>query len=130
MNFLKKIGLLLVKGASVAGELLGYGPIISLVTGFLPKGAQGVASGVVSDLTLVAREVINAEKVVTAVADPAEKTGAQKLSAAAPAVELILQQWIDSGVLGSKKVKDQAAFSAAAKAMAGSMADLLNSVEE
>jgi hypothetical protein len=126
MNFLKKIGLVLVKGAEAAGQLLGFGPVISMVLGFLPKGLQGVASTGVSDLTLIAKEIITAEKMFAAVSDPNAKTGSQKLIAAAPGVSLILDQWAQSGVLGSVKVKDKAKADAAVKTITSGLADYLS----
>jgi hypothetical protein len=126
MNFLKKLGRVLAKGAEAIGELAGYGPLIHLLTGFLPKGAQPAVEAGISDVTLIAKEIVTAEKVLASLSDPALKTGSQKLQAASPGVALILDQWARSGVLGSAKVKDKAKADAAVKQITAGMADYLS----
>jgi len=126
MNFLKKLGLLLAKGAEVAGEIMGYGPIVSIITGILPKKASEAVMTGISDLTLIAKEIITVEKVVTAINGPDAKTGSQKLIAAAPGIALIMDQWATSGVLGSVKCKDKAKADVAVKGIASNMADFLS----
>lgn len=126
MNWLKKVGLALAKGAEVVGELAGYGPIIHAVVGFLPKGVQPLVQGGISDITLMAKEIITAEKVLAATTDPALKTGSQKLTAATPGIALIMNQWATSGVMGSAKLLDKAKADAAVKGMASNLADYLS----
>jgi len=126
MNFLKKLGLLLAKGAEVAGEVMGYGPIISVMTGILPKKAGEAVQTGISDLTLIAKEVITAEKMLVAISGPDAKTGSQKLAAAAPGIALLMNQWATSGVLGSVKCKDPAKADAAVKGITSNMADFLS----
>ncbi len=126
MNFLKKLGLLLAKGADVTSEILGYGPIISIVAGILPKRAGEIVQTGISDLTLIAKEVITAEKMLTAISGPDVKTGSQKLTAAAPGIALLMDQWATSGVLGSIKCKDHAKADAAVKGITANMADFLS----
>ena len=123
MSFLKKLGLDILKAI---GIVTGFAPIVN---SYLPTGAQGTASTVEGDLTKIAGVVQTIEAGFAAISQPGVQTGAQKLQAAAPAVGQIVQAWLSSGVLGSRKIKDQAVFQQGVTNLTGAIAQVLNSLE-
>ena len=120
MNWLKVFGLAVVKAAEIVTG------IVPLISGALPSSAA-TATAVASDFGKVAN-VIQTVEVGFAAISGADKSGSQKLQAATPLVKQVVLDWLQSGTLGSKKVKDQQAFDNACTALTSSFADLLNSL--
>lgn len=120
MSWLKKAGLIALKVIGIASGAL------PLLSGVLPKSADGAATKVVSELEAIGNVVTTVEQVVVAVTGPDAKNGAQKLAAATPYVATLIQE---SELMVGKKVKDEAAFTAACTKITSGFADLLNAVE-
>jgi hypothetical protein len=121
MNWLKTFGLAVVKAAEIVTG------IVPLVAGALPANAANATATVASDFSKVAN-VIQTVEVGFAAISGADKSGSQKLQAATPLVKQVVLDWLQSGTLGSKKVKDQAGFDNACTELTSGFADLLNSL--
>ena len=119
MTWLKKFGLAVLKIGQV---FLGIEP---LAAGIVGAAAPGNTS-IVNDLTRIGQAVTTVEAVFAAVSDPAAKTGADKLKAASALTMQILET---SQMIAGKKIKNEAAFAAAAQTITGGVADLLNALE-
>lgn len=121
MNWLKQIGLDLVKAFKIAATYLPViGPIIA--------AANPVVGVAVSDFTKILNVVTTIEGSYAAVNDPSAKTGSMKLESASPFVAQLFMEWLQSGVLGSKSVKDQAKFQQGVKDVTSGFVEILNSV--
>ncbi|MGH9594807.1 MAG: hypothetical protein ACRD5L_17080 [Bryobacteraceae bacterium] len=118
MSWLKKFGQAILKITQV---VLGIAPVVeSAVPQLAAAGGK-----VVSELTQIAGVVTTAEGMFAAVADPAAKTGSQKLTAAAPFVAQIIHA---SEFMVGKNIKDPDLFEKATTEITSGVADLLNSL--
>jgi hypothetical protein len=128
MGFLKSIGQALLKVTKIlakpdvqAAVRVGEGVVSALVPGSV---------AVFSELNQLAGLAIQAEASVEAI--NAAKggtpllTGADKLTAALPLASQVI---LASQIMDGKKIKDEAAFTAAVRGLMSNTADLLNSLE-
>jgi hypothetical protein len=122
MNWLKKFGQIALK---VGAAYLGFEPLAASLLGASAPQNKTVGT-VVNDLTKIGQAVTTVETVFAAISDPTAKTGSQKLTAASALVSQIVQS---SEMISGKKIKDEAAFTAAVQKITGGVADLLNSLE-
>lgn len=120
LSVLKKIGQVIVSGAAIGSEVMGFPFVSQLLSGLNPKVGQ-VVTTVTSDLGAIASAISTAE-----IMFPASGTGAQKLAAVTPIVQQALQIWATSNLPG-KKPKDPIMLNKAASEIAQGMVDLLNS---
>lgn len=123
VSILKKIGTVIVDGAAIGSEIMGFPFVSQLLTGLNPK-ISGTVTTVTSDLNTIAGIITTAEAMFPSVAGA--KTGSQKLAAVTPVVQNALQAWATSNLPG-KKSKDPALFTKAAGEISQGMVDLLNS---
>lgn len=124
MNFLKKLGLALVKISGLALGFMGI-PFVSELLGVHPQ-AGAITQTVFSDLNAIAGIITTVEATFAAISDPGLKTGSQKLQAAAPQIQQVLLAWAQSNLPGHNKVVDPVKLQTAATQIAGGMADLLS----
>lgn len=118
MSFLKKFGVTLLK---VVGVATGFEPLIAP---FLPAPAQ---AKVADTFSRIGAAVATVESIGAAIAPSGTVlTGAQKAEGIVPLVGQIVQT---SELVSGRKIKDEAAFTAACKTIAGGVADLLNALE-
>ncbi len=115
MTFLKKLGQLLLKGASIAA---GIYPIVQPLLG---SKAQAVGGTIVNDLTLVANQVVTVETALEG------KTGADKFAALLPLVAGIIRT---SELVSGKEIADEAKFQLGVQEVAQGVVDVLNSIHE
>lgn len=116
MNFLKKFGQVVLKITQVA---MGVGPLIQAAA----PGSATAVSVVVAELQLLAGVIQQAEIFGQALSLP----GAQKLTAATPAVaQMILQ----SSIMAGRQIADPVKFQAGCQQMAAGMADILSSLKD
>lgn len=122
MSWLKKIGQDFIK---VLPYILGIGGIV--VPGLGNSTAGVVAQRVLGDLNGIPNLIISAETLVKGV--QGQKTGPQKLAAAAPLVQQLITTYVTENLPGSPKVKDQAGLAAAAAQITDGFAKALNAFE-
>jgi hypothetical protein len=115
MSFLAKFGQVMLK---IVGIATGFEPLIAPL---LPAKAQQPFS---DSLTKIAQAVGTVETVVGAISGPGN--GASKLKGAVPLVAQIIQT---SELVAGRKIKDEAAFTAAVQGITSNVADLLNALE-
>lgn len=116
MTFLAKFGAAVLKGIQIVS---GVAPFAQAAA---PSSASAIAH-VQSELALLAGVIQQAEVFGQALSLP----GAQKLTAAAPAVAQVI---LSSSLMAGKKVNDAALFKSGAEKMASGLADILNSWHE
>ena len=125
-GFLKKLGLDVVQAAAATNN-----PAISvgekIVESFLPAKTAAVVKSGFSDLTLIASEIQSVEAVAASFAMPVP--GPQKLQAAVPGVQQIVNQWLASTGLGESKVKDPTTFQRGVQELTSGVADILSAIE-
>jgi hypothetical protein len=127
-SVLKKIGTVLLDGAQVATEVLGF-PFISQILGGIKIGTTNVgavATTVSTDFNTVASIISVVEAAFPAIAGA--KTGSAKLTAATPLVQQALMTWASSNLPGHSKVKDSTLLAKAAGEITGGFADFLNAL--
>lgn len=115
MTFLKKLGELLLKGATIAA---GIYPVVQPLLG---SKAQEVSGKVVNDLTLVANQVVTIETALNG------KTGADKFAALVPLVAGIIKT---SELVSGKEIADETKFQQGVSEIAQGVVDVLNSIHE
>lgn len=115
LTFLKKLGVALAEGLSIA---VGIGPLIAPYLG--AKGGA-VESQVINDLTAVGQVVVQVEAILQG-----SGNGPAKLKAAVPLVASIIRT---SELISGHQIEDEAAFTAACAVITGGVADLLNSLK-
>lgn len=113
MTFLKKLGSIIAKGLQLAGQF----------EGLIPANVAQTYTIVKNELVQIAKVIIDVEVMGQALSLP----GAQKLTAATPAVAQII---LDSAILAHRKIADEALFKAGAQKIADGMADVLNSIKD
>lgn len=125
-SVLKKIGTVVVEGAQIATQVMGF-PFLTQLLGQLKSGPAitTAANTVTTDLNTIAGIISMAE--IMFPAENGTQTGAQKLAAATPAVQQALMTWAQSNLPGHSSVKNSALLNKAAGEIAGGFADLLNS---
>ena len=116
MNFLTKLGQVLVKGLQI---VTGFGPFL----GASVPGSAGTIVQVESTLEKIIAAVQYAEGMGAALSLP----GAQKLTAAAPFVE---QSVLELFKAKGWTIGDETAFKAAIMRLTSDVADVLNSVSD
>jgi len=116
MDFLKRLGSILLKGTQIA---LGVGPLVSSAF----PSTSGAVVTVTNDLSAIGQVVVNAEAFGQALSLP----GDQKLKAAIPAAA---QVFLSSQMLHGRKVQDVARFNAAVATITGGVADMLKSLDD
>lgn len=116
MTFLKKVGSYIVKGLQIIAQFEG------VVTATVP-GSGTVIQVISKDLTDIGNIIIQIEAAGQALGLP----GAQKLTAATPAVAQVLLQ---SALLANHKVANEALFQSGAQKIADGMVDVLNSLKD
>jgi len=115
MTFLKKLGLALAQGVSIA---VGLGP---LVIPFLGSGkAAHIASTTINDLTQVAQIVAGTEALIQG-----SGNGATKLAAATP---LVLQILRSSQAFDGKKIQNETLAEQGASKIVSGIADFMNAI--
>lgn len=127
-SVLSKIGTVLLDGAQVATEVLGF-PFISQILGGIKVGKTtigAVATTATTDLNTIASIISVIEAAFPAIAGA--KTGSAKLTAASPLVQQALMTWATSNLPGHSKVKDPALLTKAAGEITGGFADFLNAL--
>jgi hypothetical protein len=117
MNFLKKLGTVVLKMVGIATGLM------PLIQQELPAQAAAVAGTVVDKLNQGLGVIVTTEQMFTAVSQ-ASGQGSAKLQAATPFIAGLIQQ---TDMLTGKKPKDEAAFEAATTKLTSALADILNS---
>jgi hypothetical protein len=118
MTFLRKLGIVLLKGVQIATGLAPLaGPLISTVS----PGSAGSVAVVTSDLNQIAAIIAQVE----AMGQALSLKGTDKLKAAGPLVAQII---VSSSLLVNKKIADPNLFNSGAAKIADGMADVLNSI--
>lgn len=120
MNFLKKLGTVVLKIVGIASGLM------PLISNELPAKDAAIAGTVVDKLNQGLGVITTTEQMFTAVSQ-ASGQGSAKLKAATPFIAGLIQQ---TDMLVGKKPKDEAKFEAAATALTSALADILNSYGE
>lgn len=119
MTFLKKLGLVLAKGAAVA---TGIWPLVS---GFFGSGAASqktveyIDKGI-NDLNQIGSIVVQTEALIQT-----PGSGAAKLAAASPLVANVIRT---SELISGKKIANETLFLQGSSKIADGMADILNSL--
>lgn len=126
-SVLKKIGIVLLDGAQIATQVLGFPFLSQLLSQVNPKAGQ-IINTVVSDWNTLAGILSTAEAMFPSVVGA--QTGPAKLNAAAPLVQQALLTWASSSLPGHSKVKDSQKLADSARAIASGFADFLNSLGE
>ena len=125
-SVLKKIGMVLLDGATVATNVIGM-PFVSQMLGNIKIGntnAGALAQTFTSDWGTVASIVTTAEAMFPSV--EGAKTGSAKLAASTPLVQQALMTWAQSNLPDQSKVKDPTLLTKAAGEITGGFADFLN----
>jgi len=123
VSVLKKIGTIIVDGAAIGSEIMGF-PFVSQIIGAASPKVQSVATTATSDINTLASIISTAEVMFPSVAGA--QTGSQKLAAATPLIQQALQAWATSNLPG-KKPKDPALMTKAAGEITTGLVDFLNS---
>lgn len=118
MGWLKKAASIALKVTEV---VLGFGPLITSLTP--TKRDDQILAQVTPSLTQIAGVIGQVEIFGQALGLP----GAQKLTAATPAVAQIIMQ---SAFMAGHKIADEAKFKAGCTQVAAGMADILSSLKE
>jgi len=119
LSWLKKTGQEVLK---IVGVAIGLLPLLSED----PEISNSpTATSTVDKLEQAMNAVITAEQMFAAASGPNAQTGSQKLAAATPFVATLVQDVL-SGLPGSPRVKDSAAFAKACSEITGGLADALN----
>ena len=116
MTFLSKLGQAVLKGVAIVS---GIAPVVSQTI----PGASGPIQIISQDLTQIADIITQIEAIGQALGHKGE----DKLNAAQP---LIAQVILKSTLLVNHKIANPDLFSKGTKAIAGGMADVLNSLHE
>jgi hypothetical protein len=115
VTFLKKLGQLLLKGATLAAG------IYPMVAPLLGSKAQSTLSTAVNDLTLIANQAVTIETALEG------KTGADKFAALLPLVAQIIRT---SELVSGKEIADETKFQLGVSELAQGVVDILNSIHE
>lgn len=122
LSFLKKAGVDILKGATIAAEVAGViQPIVDMTGG----KAAPVVDKAVSELKQFESLAVTIEAAANAMFGPDAKVGAQKLAALVPFVSSIIQE---SEVMVGKHVADDVLFQKAMTEFAQASVDLANSL--
>lgn len=125
VSVLKKIGQILVKGAAITSEIMGF-PFVSQILGAIKIGgttAGGIATTVSNDFGTLAGIISVAETMF-----PAPGSGSSKLQAASPLIQQALLSWAQSNLPGHNKVKDPLLLAKAAGEITTGFADFMNAL--
>lgn len=114
MTFLKKLGLILLKGAAFAAGLM---PLVAPILGSKVSGIVGTAA---NDLTLIGSKIVEIEAAL------AGKTGAEKFAAARLLVGGIIRT---SELVSGKEIADEVVFQKGVDEITQGVVDLLNSIK-
>lgn len=121
MTFLKKLGNILAKAAMFAAELGGVSSIVApILQPFLGSKAGAVVSTVVNDFTAIGQKVLLVEAVIQT-----PGSGAQKLAAAVPLVQGIIQT---SELVAGHKIANEALFTEGCQDITSGTAKILNAL--
>ena len=123
MTFLKWIGY----AVTVLGDITGVLPALKAV--FAGTPVSGQVNNIADYLTQIFGVVQQVEVAFAATTSVDAKSGAQKLAAASPGVQAILKMVVESGVLGSTVIANEAEFLAGSTAIASGAAQILNALE-
>lgn len=123
VSVLKKIGQVIVTGAAVGSEVMGF-PFVAQLLGSINPKVGTIVTAASSDLNTLAGIVTTAEAMFPPTATTPQ-TGSQKLAAATPLIQTALEAWATSNLPG-KKPKDPALATKGAGEVAQGIADFMN----
>ena len=119
MTFLKKLGQVLAKSLTIAGEVTGLFPFIQPLLGS-GKAAQ-VTGTVVNDFNAMLQQVTTIETALQG------KPGTEKLTAAIPLISNVIKT---SEAVAGKKIANEALFTQACQEFTQATVDLINSIDQ
>lgn len=131
MSVLKKIGAILATVGADVSKFFNL-PFVAQILGYLPTKLAGEVQTVVQkteavagDLSKLSQFIVMAEAMYQA--EVGQKTGSQKLQAAAPLIQNDIMVWAQSNLPGhSKIVTSPALFAQHCAAFTSALADILN----
>ena len=124
VSVLKKIGTVIVDGAAIGSEVMGFPFVSQLIGGLSPKIGTTVTT-VTSDLNTIASIITTAEAMFPPTS-ATPQTGSQKIAAVTPLVQAALQAWATSNLPG-KKPQNAALLTKGAGEVAQGIVDVMNS---